>query len=99
VSYIHTLRRKIGTDLLLAPSVTEVIRNAHGQVLFAYHVDTGVRVLPGRAIEPDERPADAVVREVWEETGLHVAAERISGVLARPDLRVTYSTATRLPTS
>lgn len=33
--------------------------------------------LPGGTVEPDERPADAVVREVGEETGLRV---RVAGV-------------------
>lgn len=91
MGYIRMLRRKIGTDLLLAPSVTAVIRDAHDRVLFAHHRDTGVWVLPGGTIEPDERPADTLVREVWEETGLHVAPERLSGVFGGPEFRVTYA--------
>lgn len=34
-------------------------------------------VLPGGAVEPDETPEEAAVREVREETGLDVAVERL----------------------
>lgn len=41
-------------------------------------------------LEPDERPADAVVRETWEETGLVVRAESILGVFGGPEFLVNY---------
>jgi 8-oxo-dGTP pyrophosphatase MutT (NUDIX family) len=41
-------------------------------------------------IEPDERPADAVVREVWEETGLRVETSHVAGVYGGPEFIVTY---------
>lgn len=37
---------------------------------------TQLWVLPGGAIEPEEVPADAALREAWEETALHVRLER-----------------------
>jgi 8-oxo-dGTP pyrophosphatase MutT (NUDIX family) len=45
----------------------------------------------GGAIDPDETPADAAVREVWEETGLHVEPMRLVGVFGGPEFRVTYA--------
>jgi 8-oxo-dGTP pyrophosphatase MutT (NUDIX family) len=45
---------------------------------------------PGGSIEPNERPADAVVREMWEETGLTVEPVRILGVYGGPEFQITY---------
>lgn len=42
-------------------------------------------------MEPDELPADAAVREMWEETGLFVRPLRLVGVYGGPEFRVTYS--------
>jgi 8-oxo-dGTP diphosphatase len=43
--------------------------------------------LPAGAIDPGEQPAEAAVREVYEETGVGVAVERLAGVALR---EVTY---------
>jgi len=48
-------------------------------------------VAPGGAVDPDETPADALVREVWEETGLWVEPKRLLGVFGGPDFRVRYA--------
>jgi len=41
-------------------------------------------------IEPDERSADAAVREAWEETGLLVRPDRLLGVYGGPECVVRY---------
>jgi 8-oxo-dGTP diphosphatase len=87
--YLLGLRRKIGTDLLLVPSVTAVVFDEHARVLLAQHASRGLWVAPGGAIEPGENPADAVVRETWEETGLYVEPLRVTGVYGAS--RVRYS--------
>jgi 8-oxo-dGTP pyrophosphatase MutT (NUDIX family) len=46
--------------------------------------------LPAGAIEPGEAPAEAVVREVWEETGLHVVPRKLLGVFGGKDFRYLY---------
>jgi len=54
-------------------------------------VGTDLLLLPYvGAIDPGEAPAQAVVREVWEETGLRVVPERLVGVFGGLDYRYTY---------
>lgn len=88
--YLHGLRRKVGTDLLLLPSVTAICRDAASRVLLVKDAGTGVWVAPGGSLEPHESPADAAVRETWEETGLLVEPVRILGVYGGPEFEVSY---------
>ena len=89
--YMRRLREKVGPDLLLAPSVTIITFDDQGRILLARHADTGVWVAPGGSIDPHESPADAAVREMWEETGLVVEPIRLLGVYGGPEFQVTYS--------
>jgi len=82
--YIKKLREKIGNDLLLLPSVSAIILNAQGHVLLQRSSDDGKWYTVGGAIDPHEQPADAVVREVEEETGLKVRPIRITSVETSP---------------
>src|SRR4051812_14736140 len=86
--YIKQLREKIGNDLLLMPSVGAIIFNDRGEILLQRSSDDGKWYTPGGAIDPHEQPADAVVREVEEETGLIVKPVRIISVETSPI--VTY---------
>ena len=88
--YLHSLRQKVGHDLLFMPAVGGIIRDDRGRVLLQKRTDTGRWHPPGGAIEPHEHPADAVVREVWEETGLLVEPVRVTGVYGGSDFYVTY---------
>jgi 8-oxo-dGTP pyrophosphatase MutT (NUDIX family) len=88
--YIRSLRARVGTSLLVMPSVTAAIFDDDGRILLARHSNGGVWVTPGGAIDPDEAPQDAVVREVWEETGLVVRPVQLLAVLGGPEFRVTY---------
>jgi len=89
--YLKNLRVKIGHDLLLLPSVAAIIRDEQGRILLQEKLD-GVWSLPAGAIEPDETPAQAIVREVWEETGLIVRTLCNAGVFGGADgFRFTYS--------
>jgi 8-oxo-dGTP pyrophosphatase MutT (NUDIX family) len=47
-------------------------------------------------IEPNEKPADAAVREMWEETALLVKLTRILGVYGAPEFLVTYGNEDRV---
>ncbi len=88
--YLRGLRTKVGTELVVVPSVTGVIYDAQGRVLLVLHANGRVWAAPGGAVDPDERPANAVVRELWEETGLHVEPVALCGVFGGPEFRVLY---------
>lgn len=89
--YTRNLRQKIGNDLLMMPGAGAVIVNSHGQVLLQHRADNGLWGIPGGLIEPGEEPADTAIREVYEETGLHIELERVVGVYGGRDFFVTYN--------
>jgi ADP-ribose pyrophosphatase YjhB (NUDIX family) len=88
--YIRDLRAQVGRRRLLMPSVAGIVRDARNRVLLVRQQDNGVWSTPGGIIEMEDTPADAVVREVWEETGLVVRPSRIIGVYGGPNFVVVY---------
>src|SRR5262249_46835622 len=89
--YLARLRERLGHQLLVVPSVTAAVLDDAARLLLVRHSNGGVWVAPGGALEPDEAPADAVVRETWEETGLTVEPVRLVGVYAGPEFPVRYA--------
>ena len=94
--YIAELREKVGHSLLFVPTVTVIARDARGRLLLVHDRDARQWTLPGGIMEPDETPADAAVREVWEETGVHVALSRLVGVVGGPGCGGRYGNGDRL---
>ncbi len=88
--YIRHLRQKVGHDLIMMPAVAAIIFNDAGEVLLQLRSDNHLWALPGGAVEPGEEPADALIREVWEETSLRVLPLRISGVYGGENGLITY---------
>jgi ADP-ribose pyrophosphatase YjhB (NUDIX family) len=88
--YIARLRRKVGSDLLLLPSVMGVIYDDRSRVLLVRQTADSLWSTPGGVLEPEETPAAAVVREVQEETGLQVEIVRLLGVFGGPAFVVHY---------
>ena len=89
--YMRGLRERVGTMLVQVPSVTALVLDEEERLLLARVANGGVWVAPGGAIDPDEAPQDAIVREVFEETGLHVEPLRFVGVFGGPEYRVRYA--------
>lgn len=89
--YLKNLRAHFGPQLVLMPSVGAIVRNEAGQILFLVRADNGLWDLPAGAIDPGETPAQAVVREVREETGLLVEPVSIAGVFGGKGFRLTYA--------
>jgi 8-oxo-dGTP pyrophosphatase MutT (NUDIX family) len=88
--YMRRMRSKIGTDLLMMPAVSAIIMDDDGKILLQRRSDNGKWSTPGGAIDPREEPADAIVREVYEECNLKVVPERIIGVYGGEDHLLTY---------
>ena len=88
--YTAWLRGRVGTALIVMPSVSAVVRDDAGRLLLQLHAETDAWGLPGGAVEPEEHPVDAIVREVREETGLEIGVERLVGVYGGPDSTVVY---------
>jgi len=89
-SYVRELRTHVGGKRLLLPSVSAHIFDSSGRLLLVRQRESEVWSTPGGMIEPDELPADAVVRETWEETGLLVSPQRVLGVFGGPEFVVRY---------
>ena len=88
--YIQQLRDKVGHQLLILPSAAVAIHDQQHRLLLCLHRDKSLWVTPGGLIEPGEQPADAAVRETWEETGLLVEITAILGVYGGQDLIIDY---------
>jgi len=90
--YLRRLRELVGgRELLQCPSVSIAVRDDDQRVLLARHSATASWVLPGGAVEPGETPADAALREMWEETGLRISITRLVGVFGGAEFVVNYS--------
>src|SRR5688572_17717807 len=61
-----------------------------GRLLLVRNRDDGGWQTVGGGMDPGEEPADAAVREAFEETGLLVEPTNVIGVYAGPDFRLTY---------
>jgi 8-oxo-dGTP diphosphatase len=67
--------------------VGAVIKDARGRLLLirrGHEPGAGLWSLPGGRVEPGETDAEALVREMREETGLVVVAGRLLGSVRRP---------------
>lgn len=88
--FIVNLRKKIGNDPLWLVGITAYVEDGEGRILLGRRADTGEWALIYGINEPGEEPADTVVREVKEETGVDVVPIALAGVKASSKM-VVYS--------
>ncbi|MBG9983460.1 NUDIX domain-containing protein [Aerococcaceae bacterium DSM 111022] len=89
-NFYKRLRKKVGNELIFIPSVATIIRNDHEEILLQNKGNGEKWSLPAGAIEPGEAPAEAIVREVWEETGLFITPQKLLGVFGGKEYRYQY---------
>lgn len=90
-AYYENLREKIGEQLIFMPAVAGIIRNQQGEILFGRKHNQDIWGLIAGAIELGETPAQAMIREALEETGLVIEPVKIIGVYGGQQQRFTYS--------
>jgi len=73
----------------LVPSVTAIVPSEHG-LLLVHKTDNDLWALPGGGMDIGESMADAVVREVKEETGVDVEVTGIVGIYSDPNHVMAY---------
>jgi 8-oxo-dGTP pyrophosphatase MutT (NUDIX family) len=89
--HIARLRAVVGHELLVLPSVAMLLTDPDGRILLSHptgHSD-GWHIIGG-AVDPDESPREAAVREAHEELGVKIRLGRLLGAFGGPDYVVTY---------
>ncbi|HNQ94892.1 MAG TPA: NUDIX domain-containing protein [Anaerolineales bacterium] len=81
---------RLGKQGKLRLGCSAIIFDENKRVLLTRRTDNGQWCLPGGAIDSGESAAEACIREVWEETGLHVRVKRLVGVYSDPNQLVIY---------
>lgn len=84
--FLADLRSHVGTQLLWLSGVSAVVVDDDERILLVRRADNGLWAIVGGVLEPGEQPAPAIVREVHEETGVHVVPERICTVYTEPPM-------------
>jgi ADP-ribose pyrophosphatase YjhB (NUDIX family) len=82
--FIKDLRDDIGHRTLFVSVATVVVLDAQGRILMQRRADDGTWAVPGGFLDPGEQPAVAAVRETYEETGVRVEIDRLTGVRTTP---------------
>ena len=74
----------------LVPSVTAIVPDERGAILLVHKTDNDLWALPGGGMDLGEYMADAVVREVKEETGIDIEVTGVVGIYSNPQHVMAY---------
>ena len=78
--HVAELRAHIGHALLWLTTARTVTVDDVGQILLGRYPRSDTWTIPGGVIDPGEQPADAAVRECYEETGIMAIPEALTSV-------------------
>lgn len=81
---------RIGRLGSLRIGCSAVIFDDQRRILLTRRADNGQWCLPGGAMDAGESIEETCIREVWEETGLHVRVTRLIGVYSNRDALIEY---------
>ena len=90
VKYTRWLRSYVGHQRILQVRASAFVCDAQGHVLLCRRADVMLWDVPGGTIGLDELPARGMIREVQEETGLLLEADRLVGVYGGPEFHWAY---------
>lgn len=88
--YWEEMRKLVGSRKVILAGVRAVICDDQGRVLLQQRGDFGSWGLPAGALELNESIADALRREVFEETKLTVLSARPYGIYSNPSYSFEY---------
>jgi 8-oxo-dGTP pyrophosphatase MutT (NUDIX family) len=91
----HEFGDRIGATALLRIGAAAAVMDGD-RLLLTKRTDNDEWCMPGGAVEPGERPAEAAERETLEETGLSVRVTGLVGVYSNPDVVVVYPDGNRV---
>lgn len=83
MDYIKTMRNKLGHEKIMLNFVGACIKNKKGEILLQKRGDKNLWGFPGGAVELGESLEEAVIREIFEETGLKISVEKLLGVYSK----------------
>ncbi len=81
---------RLGREGKIRLGCSVAIFNEEGKVLLTRRQDNGQWCMPSGGMEPGESVEEAILREAFEETGLHVRVTRLVGVYSDPNQLVVY---------
>ena len=90
MKYTRWLRSYVGHQRILQVRVSAFVRDATAAILLCRRADVMLWDVPGGTIELDEAPSHGITREVQEESGLVIEAERLIGVYGGPEFHWSY---------
>lgn len=75
----------------IVPGGAALITDTEGRILLQRRTDSGNWSLPGGTMELGETLGNTVIREVHEETGLHITLTGILGIYTNPHHIIAYT--------
>ncbi len=90
VDQIEVVRPFIGNAPLIAVGAMALVVGEDGRILTIQRQDNKAWALPAGFSDLGENVAQTAVRETYEETGYHIAVERLLGVYSGPHFQHTY---------